>query len=162
MKPWQIFWRLITFRPWLYTPNLLAIISAFIVGIMPGLIAREFFNRLATAQPTTDLGLGWLLALLGVSSAGRIACMVGCQLTNVPFMLTSAALLSMKGTLVNWQPNMQAMRPTLDRPSRTSSQVSPRSVVGCAAASRLKNSRAISPGTMPTINMKMIDSRLGR
>ncbi len=92
MKTWRFFWRLMLFRPRLFWLNCLAITLLFLVGNVPGLISREFFDRLASH---TDMGstLWWLIALLLMAAAGRVACLFGLALTNVPFMLTSGSLL---------------------------------------------------------------------
>ncbi|MGH2388843.1 MAG: ABC transporter transmembrane domain-containing protein, partial [Chloroflexota bacterium] len=92
MKPWRYFWRLMLFRPWLFRLNCLAIIILFLVEMTPGLVAQAFFNRLA-ASGRADLGLLWLIALLLGSAAGRIVCLFGLSLTNMPFMRTNAALM---------------------------------------------------------------------
>jgi ATP-binding cassette subfamily B protein len=92
MKPWWYFWRLMLFRPWLFWINCLVIILVFLVEMTPGLVAQAFFNRLA-APGRADLGLWWLIALLLGAAAGRIVCIFGLSLTNMPFMRTSAALM---------------------------------------------------------------------
>ncbi|HYP40176.1 MAG TPA: ABC transporter ATP-binding protein, partial [Chloroflexia bacterium] len=82
MKRWdtaRYLWRLIRFRPWLFWTNCLSIILLFACGLVPGFVARDFFDTLA-AGSTPDLL--WLVALLVMSALGRIAFMVGCQLTN--------------------------------------------------------------------------------
>jgi ATP-binding cassette subfamily B protein len=92
MKPWQYFWRLMAFRPWLFWINCTAIVLLFVIEMTPGLVAREFFDRLG-ARGNHDLGLWWLFALLIMAAAGRIACIFGLAFTNMPFMRTSGALL---------------------------------------------------------------------
>lgn len=92
MKSWRFFWSLVRFRPWLFWINCAAITLLFVNEIIPGLVAREFFNRLA-ADGQQDLGLWWMIALLVMAAAGRIVFLFGLALTNVPFVLTSAALM---------------------------------------------------------------------
>lgn len=87
----RFLWALVRYRPWLFWINCLGIVFLFVTAMVPGLVAREFFNRL-TAH-STDLGLPMLLAWLLMSALGRTAALVVCQLTNAPFMLTSAALM---------------------------------------------------------------------
>jgi ATP-binding cassette subfamily B protein len=84
--------RLVRFRPRLWGVNTFCISAAVLVGMVPGLIVREFFNRL-TGSAQADLGLASFIALLFAASLGSSTFLVGCQLTNAPFMLTSAALL---------------------------------------------------------------------
>jgi ATP-binding cassette subfamily B protein len=91
MKTWRFLWELIRFRPWLFWINCLGIVLLFVTAMVPGLVARDFFNKLAANA--TDLNLLWLIALLVMSALGRTAFLVVCQATNAPFILTGAALL---------------------------------------------------------------------
>src|SRR5204863_4622818 len=63
----------------------------FVLAMVPGFVARDFFDRLAATHG--DLDLWWYIALLAMGAAGHIAFMFGCQFTNAPFMLTGAALM---------------------------------------------------------------------
>ena len=92
MKTWRFFWSMVRYRPWLFWINCAAITLLFVNGMVPGFVAREFFNRLA-APDQGDIGLWWLSALLLMSAAGQVAFLFGLALTNVPFILTNAALL---------------------------------------------------------------------
>lgn len=89
---WRYFSRLIAFRPWLWGPNVVSITLLILLETVPGVLSRSFFDWLATyagdLQP-----FWWILALLTLSIVGRVAFLVGCQLTNAPFMYTSAALM---------------------------------------------------------------------
>ena len=91
MKTWRFLWELISFRPWLFWINCLGIVLLFITAMVPGLVARDFFNNLAAG--TKDLGLLWLMVWLFMSALARTVFLVVCQATNAPFMLTGAALL---------------------------------------------------------------------
>jgi ATP-binding cassette subfamily B protein len=93
MKRWdtaRYLWRLIWFRPWLFWTNCLSIIMLFVCGLVPGFVARSFFDTLAVGSSPDLL---WLVALLLMGALGRIAFMVGCQLTNIPFMISAASLM---------------------------------------------------------------------
>ncbi|HUP27285.1 MAG TPA: ABC transporter ATP-binding protein [Chloroflexia bacterium] len=90
-RAWRFLWELISFRPLLFTINCLGIIFLFVTAMVPGLVARDFFNNLAAHK--VDLGLLWLIAWLLMSALGRTACLVVCQATNAPFILTGSALL---------------------------------------------------------------------
>lgn len=99
-KPSWFLWRLIRFRPWMWTINLVAVTLLIVIAMAPGLISREFFNRLPAAATPVEaeyLGLpGWLwgLCLFTVlATLGRIALGVCLQLTNGPFMFEGAALI---------------------------------------------------------------------
>src|SRR3954468_5430666 len=83
-------WRLIAFRPWLFWANCLSIIMLFVVSLVPGFAARYFFDTLSSGGSPDLL---WLFALLIASALGRIMFLVGCQLTNIPFMISSASLM---------------------------------------------------------------------
>ena len=89
---WRYFSRLICFRPWLWGPNLASIILLIVLETVPGLLSRTFFDWLATDVHHLE-PLWWVLALLALSTVGQVAFLVGCQLTNAPFIYTSAALL---------------------------------------------------------------------
>ncbi len=91
VRPWRFFWSLTRFAPGLFWLNCAAITLLFLIEMVPGFVARAFFNRLDAGGE--DLGLLWLVALLTMAALGRIACLFGLALTNVPFILTSAALI---------------------------------------------------------------------
>jgi ATP-binding cassette, subfamily B, bacterial len=84
--------RLVRFRPGLWGLNTVCITALVLANMVPGLIVRDFFNRLTGSAPA-DVGLVTVVALLFGASLGSIAFLVGCQITNAPFMLTAAALL---------------------------------------------------------------------
>ncbi|GCF08066.1 ABC transporter ATP-binding protein [Dictyobacter arantiisoli] len=92
MKAWQFFSSLIRFRPWYYLLNCVAIIGVLLFEMVSGLVGQSFFDSLS-ARHLGSQELWWLFALLIGSVVGRITCLVGCQLTNIPFILTNAALL---------------------------------------------------------------------
>jgi ATP-binding cassette subfamily B protein len=83
--------RLIRFRLRLYLLNVVAITCLISTMLVPGLVVRDVLDRLPTEH-----GLSWLLwptaLLLGFGMARWVAVM-GCTLTNGPFMFTGATLL---------------------------------------------------------------------
>ena len=87
----RFLWSLVRYRPWLFWLNSLSITLLFVMEMVPGFVSRDFFDRLAATHGNLDLW--WFVALLLMSALGRIVFLVGCQLTNAPFMLTSAALM---------------------------------------------------------------------
>ena len=113
MKTWRFFWRLMLFRPWPFWINCTCITLVFLVEMVPGFVARAFFNRLS-APGHGDLGLWWLIALLIMAALGRIVFIFGLALTNVPFMRTAGALM---------QKNM--MQRILELPAATALPASP-------------------------------------
>ncbi len=92
MTTWRYFWRLIAFRPWPFWINCACISLLFLVEMVPGFVARAFFDHLPGyargVQP-----FWWLVALLLLGAAGRIVFLFGLAFTNFPFMRTGAALL---------------------------------------------------------------------
>ena len=92
MKAWRFFWHLIRFQPWYYLLNCLSIVLVFIFEMIPGLISQRFFDSL-TVHSLNEQLLWSIAALFLVSGLGRLTFLAGCQLTNSPFMYTSAALL---------------------------------------------------------------------
>src|SRR5687768_5440705 len=92
MKTWWYYWRLMRYVPWIYTINLAAIIVVFLLEMAPGLIAREFFNRLSGAAHI-GLGLWELVALLVASAVARIMFLLLLPATNTTFVFTAGALL---------------------------------------------------------------------
>src|SRR4051812_1558073 len=90
---WQtlrLLWRLIWFRPGLFWTNCGSIVMLFLTGLVPGFVAQRFFDQLSHGGSPDLL---WLTALLVMSALGRIAFLVGCQLTNAPFMLSAESLM---------------------------------------------------------------------
>ncbi|GHO59692.1 ABC transporter ATP-binding protein [Ktedonobacter robiniae] len=92
MKAWRFFWHLIRFQPWYYLLNCLSIVLVFIFEMIPGLISQRFFDSL-TVHSLNEQLLWSIAALFLASGLGRLTFLAGCQLTNSPFMYTSAALL---------------------------------------------------------------------
>ena len=91
MNTGRFLWRLVQFRPWLFWINSLSITLLFLVGMVPGFVARDFFDRLAPTHGQLDLW--WYVALLLMAALGHLVFMLGCQLTNIPFMLSAASLM---------------------------------------------------------------------
>jgi ATP-binding cassette subfamily B protein len=88
---WWFLSRLIAFLPQFQWPNLLSITLLIVLETVPGLVVQRFLDGLPEAA-----GLGWLIWPIGILLAGGVAQMaflLGCQLTNAPFMLVNAALL---------------------------------------------------------------------
>jgi ATP-binding cassette subfamily B protein len=92
MKTWQYMWRMIRYQPWLYMINgtLWALIHIF--PLLPGLIAREFFNML---EGHGQLGLGtWeLIALLLGIALAQIVLILSGALTDIRHRFTMSGLL---------------------------------------------------------------------
>ncbi len=93
MKPWQFFWRLVSYRRWLYLFNCAMITSFFLLEMIPGLAAREFFNMLTKNAPA-HVGFWELVALLIMSAVARVGFLLGAIVSNTTFRLTVGALLN--------------------------------------------------------------------
>lgn len=92
MKTWRFFWRLVRHRPRLYLFNGSMITLFFLLEMVPGLAAREFFNWL-TDQQAARLGLTTLMVLLVMSAVARVAFLFGAIYSNTLFRFTVGALL---------------------------------------------------------------------
>ncbi|GAC1429206.1 MAG: ABC transporter ATP-binding protein [Chloroflexota bacterium] len=92
MRTWRFFWELMRFRPWPFWLNCAFICMIFLVQMVPGFVAREFFNRLS-ARGDVSSSLWWMVALLVATGLAQVGCEFGLALTNFPFMRTGAALL---------------------------------------------------------------------
>ena len=92
MKTWQYYLRLLRFQPLMYTINLIGIVGAFLLEMVPGLLAREYFNLLSgAAQVHFDLTA--LIVLLGAGALGRMCFYILLPMTNTTFVYTCGALL---------------------------------------------------------------------
>jgi ATP-binding cassette, subfamily B, bacterial len=92
MKTWQYYLRLFRFQPLMYTINLIGIVGAFLLEMVPGLLAREYFNMLSGAAPAR-FGLTALIALLVAGALGRMFFYILLPMTNTTFVYTCGALL---------------------------------------------------------------------
>ena len=112
MKTWWAIWRIIRFRPWYLAGNGAAVLAIYLVGQIPGLMTREFFNLITNDAPAR-FGLWTILAFIGASALGRMASSLGIVLTNVPYRYGAAALLQ-KNMLVQIfkRPGADALRET--------------------------------------------------
>jgi ATP-binding cassette subfamily B protein len=92
MKTWQYYLRLFRYQPLMYAINLAGIVGAFLLEMVPGLLAREYFNLLSGAAPAR-FGLSALIVLLLAGALGRMCFYVMLPLTNTTFVYTCGALL---------------------------------------------------------------------
>jgi ATP-binding cassette subfamily B protein len=92
MKTWQFMWRMIRYRPWLYLLNgtLWALIHIF--PLVPGLIAREFFDTLA-GKGQLDISVWGLIALLLATALAQMVLILSGALTDIRHRFTMSALL---------------------------------------------------------------------
>jgi ATP-binding cassette subfamily B protein len=92
MKTWKHLLQLFRYRPWHYGLNLLAIIAVMLLGIVPGLIARSYFDTL-TGAAQVSFSLWNLVAFLVMASLGSMLASFGCGFTNIPIMYEAGGLM---------------------------------------------------------------------
>jgi ATP-binding cassette subfamily B protein len=92
LPAWRVILSMIRYRPWLWLPNLGAMLVLMLLWQVPPLITREFFN-LITGDAPARLGMWSIVALLFASEAGRILGIFGLVSTNVPFFVHTMTLL---------------------------------------------------------------------
>ena len=92
MKTYQFMWRMMRYRPWLYLANGILWTLIHLSPMVPGLIAREFFNSL-TGEAQVDVGPWALIVLLLMFGAARLVLIMGGLLTDVSHRFTMSALL---------------------------------------------------------------------
>ncbi len=71
MKPWQHLWALIRYRPWLYLANCTLWTLVHLSPLVPGLLAKWFFDALTGSAPA-GLGPWSLIALTAATALARI------------------------------------------------------------------------------------------
>jgi ATP-binding cassette subfamily B protein len=92
MKTWQFYLRLLAFQPTMFTFNLIGIVGAFLLEMVPGLLSREYFNLLSgAAQVRFDLPT--IIVLVLAAALGRMCFYFLLPLTNTTFVYTCGALL---------------------------------------------------------------------
>ena len=92
MKAYRLLWRLIRYRPWLYGLNAIIWASIALLPMIPGLIAREFFDTL-TGSAHAGLGVRGLIALLIGVALARVVLVLGGALTDILHRFTMSTLL---------------------------------------------------------------------
>ena len=92
MKTYQFLWRMIRYRPLLYTGNAILWALIHLSPLIPGLILQQFFNTLpASTHLNPDVWL--LVALLVATALARCILMLGGALTDIPHRFIMNALL---------------------------------------------------------------------
>lgn len=93
MSTWQFLWRLIRFQPWRYLIDALLWVGFYLLLVIPGLIARTFFDLL-TGNAETSIGLWGLISLLVVVQVARTIIVFPSAAVDVTFRMRNGALLS--------------------------------------------------------------------
>ncbi len=92
MKTYHYMWRLIRYRPVLYSFNALAWITIHISPIIPGLIVQQFFNTLPRTNHL-DYSIWSLIALLVMTTLGRVMLIITGGLIDNLHRFSMSALL---------------------------------------------------------------------
>ncbi len=71
MRTYSYMWRMIRYRPWLYTLNAILWITIAVLPIVPGLVAQQFFNTLPKEGHLTPT-LWTLIVFLVVTAFARV------------------------------------------------------------------------------------------
>ncbi|HEY0738304.1 MAG TPA: ABC transporter ATP-binding protein [Herpetosiphonaceae bacterium] len=99
MNPFVASWRMMRWRPWLYTVSFALWVGFYLMPLAGGLITREIFNTLTGDAPAT-LGVWTLLALLVASEGLRILVFYLAMFFWMIFWFTAQAL--MRGNVMRW------------------------------------------------------------
>jgi ATP-binding cassette subfamily B protein len=92
MRLYQLMWRMMLYRPWLYLANGIAWTLIHTFPVIPGLIIKEFFDTL-TGSSRLDTGVWGLAALMVAVGLARIANIyVGAKLDNLHRFIMGALL----------------------------------------------------------------------
>lgn len=91
-KTYQLLWRMIRYLPGLYAADAALWASIALVPLIPGLIAREFFDTL-TGHARLQIGVWGLIALLIGAALGRMVLVVCGALTDILHRFSMSALL---------------------------------------------------------------------
>ncbi|GAC1554856.1 MAG: ABC transporter ATP-binding protein [Herpetosiphon sp.] len=92
MNVWSSLWQLIRFQPWRYLIDALLWVGFYVLLVIPGLIARTFFDLL-TGQAEVSIGLWGLISLLVASQVTRTIIVFPSAAVDVTFRMNNAALL---------------------------------------------------------------------
>jgi ATP-binding cassette, subfamily B, bacterial len=88
----RFLWRLIRFQPWRYLIDGLLWVGFYVLLVVPGLIARTFFEAL-TGKAETTIGLWSLISLLVVVQIARTIIVFPSAAVDVTFRMNTGSLL---------------------------------------------------------------------
>ena len=92
MKTDQSLWQLMRYRPWLYAADMGSCIAYLITNLLPGLIAKLFFDSLTQDAPLR-LDLWFILALVVAAALANIGFLYGIAVTDIPHRFNMSGLL---------------------------------------------------------------------
>lgn len=91
-QPWRYLWRMIRYRPWLYLANGTLWMLIHLSPLVPGLLARAFFDTLSGNAPA-GLNVQGILALIVGTALARMLLVFGGANTDIVHRFTMSALL---------------------------------------------------------------------
>ncbi len=89
---YQSLWQMMAYRPWLYLIDLIMWSAITLSELLPGLIAKLFFDTL-TGEATRHVELWVILALVAGAALLHIGFLVGGALADIPHRFSMSALL---------------------------------------------------------------------
>jgi ATP-binding cassette subfamily B protein len=92
LKTFQLMWELIKYRPWLYLANCVIWIIIHVSPVIPGLIAKEFFDTLS-GRGTLNVGIWGLIVLIAVTAIVTIMGIFCGATTDIIHRFTMSALI---------------------------------------------------------------------
>ncbi|MBW9156685.1 ABC transporter ATP-binding protein/permease [Clostridium tagluense] len=92
MKTFRLMWELIKYRPWLYFVNCLIWIFILVSPVIPGLIAKEFFDTLS-GKASLNIGIWGLIVLIAVTAIVTIMGIFCGAKTDIVHRFTMSALI---------------------------------------------------------------------
>lgn len=92
MKTFQLMWELIKYRPWLYFVNCIIWIIIHVSPVIPGLIAKEFFDTLS-GKASLNVGIWGLIVLTAVTAVVTIMGIFCGATTDIVHRFTMSALI---------------------------------------------------------------------
>jgi ATP-binding cassette, subfamily B, bacterial len=92
VKTYQLLWRLILYQPGLYLLDAVLWALIHLMPLVPGLVAREFFNALTGTAPAR-FGVPAIIALVVAAGLGRIVLLLAGALADTPHRFMMSALL---------------------------------------------------------------------
>jgi ATP-binding cassette subfamily B protein len=92
LPAWKVIWKMIRYRPGLWSANWLAMMVLMMFFQIPGLVLRKFFDALS-GSAQTGVNLWTIIALLFVTEIGNTIGIYGLIATNTPFFQYSMTLL---------------------------------------------------------------------
>jgi ATP-binding cassette subfamily B protein len=92
VKTFKLMWELIKYRPWLYLANCLIWIFIHVSPVIPGLIAKEFFDTLS-GKGSLNVGVWGLMVLIAVTALVTIMAIFCGARTDIIHRFTMSALI---------------------------------------------------------------------